>query len=179
MQHPSFSQLEKCSNYNVEIKNNLNFIDELMQNNYYLSIYRIVRYLIPNYTENVEKEIMKYLKINKEIENYQSIVNILEILNCSIRGWRVLEHIISKVDNELIISKIQNIVFNTGVVDGDYGIVNDHIKKAEFLDEISKKTKNRRVREFATKNSQILKTYAGYRKLETQKEFIKESIIKK
>lgn len=142
-----YSNLTECSNYLNERFNNLKMIYELLNENDYYHISNYVHYLIGNYNQDLENDILKYLKENDDRITYEHTLDLLKLLDVSIKAWNIYEYIIIRVDeDDILVKTISSLLFNTGVVSGEYGISEAFNKKAEFLNSI--KSKNSKLNRF-------------------------------
>ena len=87
--------------------------------------------------------------------------------------WKVFEFIISKVEgNDKILNEIDCLLFNTGVVSGEYGIANSFNDKFLFFKSL--KPKDKKVKEFVSKEIKRFKTLYQDEKNRRDKSIIKD-----
>ena len=143
----NYSNLTSCSNFDEERYNNIVLCFELLKQNNYYKISNYIHFLTGGYNEKIEKDIIKYLKEKNDYANYEIAIDMCRMFDVSISCWKICEHIISNIDeNDQMINEIDCIMFNTGVVTGEYGIANAFNEKYLFFSGL--KSKNKKVEKF-------------------------------
>lgn len=169
----SHINLTNSKNYNEERYNNLKLCIELLGENDYYKISNYIHYLIGNYNDELGDDVLKYLKENDNHETYTKIVDLCRLFDVSISCWKIYEYLISKIDqNDKLLNEIECLLFNTGVVSGEYGIANDFYKKHLFFKNLKPKDKN--VKDFV--NKQIIRFKILYQDEKNRQD--KDMIIK-
>ena len=165
--------LTNCSNYSEERYNNLSLCMEILEKNDYYKISNYIHYLIGEYNDELGSDILKYLNENDNYETYIKVIDLCRLFDVSTSCWKVFEFIISKVDeNDKILDEIDCLLFNTGVVSGEYGLANSFYDKSLFLKSL--KPKDKRVKEFVNKEIKNFKTLYQVEKNIRDKNIIKE-----
>ena len=168
----SYMNLTSCCNYKKERYNNLKLCMELLEENDYYKISNYIYYLIGKYNDELSNDILKYLKANDNYNNYVKVIKLCELFDASISCWKIFEYIILKVDsNDELLNKIDCLLFNTGVVTGEYGLANSFNNKYNFFKNL--KSKNRKVKDFV--NKQITRFRILYQNEKNKRD--KETII--
>ena len=146
----SHINLTNSCNFNEERFNNLKLCMELLDENEYYKISNYIHYLIGDYTDELKDDILKYLKENDNYDSYKKVVDLCRLFDRPISCWKIYEYIISKVDpNDKLLDEIDCLLFDTGVVVGEYGIANAFYDKQKFLKNL--KPKDKKVKEFVAK----------------------------
>lgn len=146
----SHINLTDSSNYNEEKYNNLKLCMELLKANDYYKISNYIHYLIGKYNDELGGDILKYLKENDNYDSYTKVIDLCRLFDASLSCWKIYEYIISKIDsNDKLLNEIDCLLFNTGVVTGEYGIANSFNEKYMFFKGL--KSKNKKVKEFVNK----------------------------
>lgn len=170
-----YINLTKCNNYNEERYNNLSLCIELLSYNNYYKISNYIHYLIGEYNDELGEDILKYLEYNNNYNNYINVVNLCRLLDVSIPCWKIYEFIISMIDPEdKLIDEIDCLLFNTGVVSGEYGIANAFHEKYLFFKEL--KPRKKKVKEFVNKEIERFEILYQSEKNRIDKDKIKEEI---
>lgn len=142
----SHINLTDCGNYNEERYNNLKLCMELLKENYYYKISNYVHYLIGGYNDQLVDDIIEYLKENDNYDTYARVIDLCRLFDVSISFWKIYEYIISKIDiNDKLLNEIDCLLFDTGVVSGEYGIANSFYKKHIFFKSLKPKDKKVKV----------------------------------
>lgn len=143
----SYINLTKSSNFNEERFNNLKLCIELLKENDYYKISNYIHYLIGEYTDELGNDILEYLKENDDYEKYEVVIDLCKLFDRSIACWKIYEYIISKIDSkDKLLDEIDCLLFNTGVVTGEYGIANSFYNKYKFFNNL--KPKDKKVKAF-------------------------------
>lgn len=146
----SYINLTDSSNYNEEKYNNLKLCMELLKENDYYKISNYIHYLIGKYNDELGDDILRYLKENDNYDSYTKVIDLCRLFDASLSCWKIYEYIISKIDsNDKLLNEIDCLLFNTGVVTGEYGIANSFNEKYMFFKGL--KLKNKKVKEFVNK----------------------------
>lgn len=170
-----YTNLTKCSNYNVERYNNLLLCMEILEKNDCYKVSNYIHYLIGEYTEEVGDDVLKYLNENDNYETYTNVINLCRLFDVSISCWKIFEFIVSKVDeNDKLLNEIDCLFFNTGVVSGKYGIANSYYDKYMFFKLL--KPKNKKVKCFVAKEIETFKILYQEEKNTRDKEIIKDEV---
>ena len=153
----SHINLTECKNYNEERYNNLSLCIELLSQNDYYKISNYIHYLVGDYNDKLGEDILKFLEKNDTYDNYKNVIDLCRLFDVSIECWKIYEFIISRIelDDELL-DEIECLLFNTGVVNGEYGIANSFYNKHVFFKKI--KSKDEKVRQFVNKQVTRFKT---------------------
>ena len=148
--------LAYCSNFNEERYNNLVLCLELLKKNNCYKISNYIHYLIGEFNKKLEEDILKYLIENDNYDSYINVINICRLFDVSTSCWKIYEHIISNIDtNDKLLDEIDCLLFNTGVVTGEYGIANSFNDKYNFFKNI--KSKDKKVNNFIKKEASRFK----------------------
>lgn len=146
----SYINLTNCSNYNEEKYNNLKLCLDLLKENDYYKISNYIYYLIGGYNDKLCDDIITYLKENDNYETYARVINLCKLFDVSTSCWKIYEYIISKIDiNDKLLDEIECLLFNTGIVSGEYGIANSFYNKHIFFKKL--KPKDKKVGDFVNK----------------------------
>ena len=146
----SHINLTGSSNYNEEKYNNLKLCMELLKANDYYKISNYIHYLIGEYNDELGDDVLEYLKENDNYDSYTKVIDLCRLFDASLSCWKIYEYIISKIDsNDKLLNEIDCLLFNTGVVTGEYGIANSFNEKYMFFKDL--KSKNKKVKEFVNK----------------------------
>lgn len=146
----SHINLTDSSNYNEEKYNNLKLCMELLKENDYYKISNYIHYLIGKYNNELGDDILQYLKENDNYDSYTKVIDLCRLFDASLSCWKIYEYITSKIDsNDKLLNEIDCLLFNTGVVTGEYGIANSFNEKYMFFKGL--KSKNKKVKEFVNK----------------------------
>ncbi len=171
----SHSNLTQCSNYSEERYNNLSLCMDILENNDYYKVSNYIHYLIGEYNDELGNDILKYLNENNNYETYTKVIDLCRLFDVSISYWKIFEFIISRVDsNDKILNEIDCLLFDTGVVSGEYGIANSFSDKCTFFKTV--KSKNKNVKEFVNKEIKRFKALYQDEKNRTDKNIIKDEI---
>lgn len=163
--------LTECKNYNIERYKNLSFCFEMLRENEWYKISNYIHYLIGEYSKELEMNILKYLKENDNYDSYSIAIDLCRIFNASISCWNIYEYIVSKVElNDKLLNEIECLLFNTGVVTGEYGLANSFKEKYEFFKNL--KPRNQKVKDFVKKEISRFKNLYQDEKNKTDKELI-------
>lgn len=169
----SHINLTDCSNYNEERYNNLSLCMEILEKNDYYKISNYIHYLIGEYNDELGNDILEYLNKNDNYETYTKVIDLCKLFDVSTSCWKVFEFIISKVDkNDKILNEIDCLLFNTGVVSGEYGIANSFNDKYLFFKSL--KPKDKKVKDFVSKEIKRFKTLYQDEKNRRDKSIIKD-----
>lgn len=169
----SHINLTSCSNYNEERYNNLSLCMEFLEKNHYYKISNFIHYLIGKYNDELGSDILKYLKENDNYETYTQVIDLCRLFDVSTQCWKIFEFIISRVDeNDKILNEIDCLLFNTGVVSGEYGIANSFNNKYLFFKSL--KSKNKKVKNFLNNEIKRFKTLYQEEKNKRDKNIIKD-----
>ena len=123
---------------------------ELLKANDYYKISNYIHYLIGEYNDELGDDVLEYLKENDNYDSYTKAIDLCRLFDASLSCWKIYEYIISKIDsNDKLLNEIDCLLFNTGVVTGEYGIANSFNEKYMFFKGL--KSKNKKVKEFANK----------------------------
>ena len=167
----SHINLTDCSNYNDERFNNLSLCMELLEKNEYYKISNYIHYLIGYYNDELKNDILKYLNENDNYKTYTNVINLCKILDASTSCWEIFEFIISRVDeNDKILNEIDCLLFNTGVLSGEYGIASSFNNKYLFFESL--RSKNPKVKKFVNKEIKRFKTLYQVEKNKRDKSII-------
>lgn len=167
--------LKECSNYKEELENNLMLCIKILNKKPFYKVSQFVRYLLGDFDNDIEKKLINILSNKNDNATLKSILNICRILSVSVDGWHIYEKIIELLDaDDKLLREISCLLFDTGVVSGEYGIANSFKSKYDFLKTI--KSKNENVNLFV--KNQIKRFEALYKseKMETDKEIIKRRV---
>ncbi len=155
--------IKRAKNLNDEFNNNLNWIIKLINKNKFniYPISEVSKLLLGKYNKKIEQLLLK--KINKKKISINQCITIIWLLkmfddwfNVSI----VAKEIIRKYgDNEEVKNEIECLLFNTGVVSGEYGLADSFKEKANLMKEWEK-DKNKKVKEFARENNKMFESYS-------------------
>ena len=146
----SHINLTGSSNYNEEKYNNLKLCMELLEANDYYKISNYIHYLIGEYNDELGEDVLEYLKENDNYDSYTKVIDLCRLFDASLSCWKIYEYIISKIDfNDKLLNEIDCLLFNTGVVTGEYGLANSFNEKYMFFKGL--KSKNKKVKEFVNK----------------------------
>lgn len=146
----SYINLTYCSNYTNERYNNLKLCMTLLKDNCCYKISNYIHYLIGKYNDQLGNDIIIYLEKNDNYDAYITAINLCKLFDVSISCWKIYEYIISKVDiNDKLLNQIDCLLFNTGIVSGEYGIANSFYDKHIFFKNL--KPKNKKVKDFVNK----------------------------
>lgn len=168
-----YANLTTCNNYKEERYNNLKLCIELLSENNYYKISNYIYYLLGEYNDELCSDILKYLKENDNYDNYVKVIDLCRLFDVSISCWEIYEYIISKIaTNDELLNDIECLVFNTGVVTGEYGIANSFHDKYIFFKNL--KPKDKKVKEFI--NKEIVRFKILYQDEKNKKD--KNKIIK-
>ena len=169
----SHINLTDCSNYNEERYDNLSLCMEILEKNDYYKISNYIHYLIGEYNDELGNDILEYLNKNDNYETYTKVIDLCKLFDVSTSCWKVFEYIISKVDeNDKILNEIDCLLFNTGVVSGEYGIANSFNDKYLFFKSL--KPKDKKVNDFVSKEIKRFKTLYQDEKNRRDKSIIKD-----
>lgn len=169
----SHINLTDCSNYKEERYSNLSLCMEILEENDYYKISNYIHYLIGEYNDELDNDILEYLNENDNYETYTKVIDLCRLFDVSTSCWKVFEFIISKVDeNDKILNEIDCLLFNTGVVSGEYGIANSFNDKYLFFKSL--KPKDKKVKEFVSKEIKRFKTLYQDEKNRRDKSIIKD-----
>lgn len=169
----SHINLTDCSNYSEERYNNLLLCMDILKENNYYKISNYIHYLIGEYNDELGSDILKYLSENDNYETYTKVIDLCRLFDASTSCWKVFEFIISKVDeSDKILNEIDCLLFNTGVVSGEYGIANAFNDKSLFFKFL--RPKNKKVKEFVDKEVKRFKTLYQIEKNKRDKSIIKD-----
>lgn len=169
----SHINLTDCSNYKEERYSNLSLCMEILEENDYYKISNYIHYLIGEYNDELGNDILEYLNENDNYETYTKVIDLCRLFDVSTSCWKVFEFIISKVDeNDKILNEIDCLLFNTGVVSGEYGIANSFNDKYLFFKSL--KPKDKKVKEFVSKEIKRFKTLYQDEKNRRDKSIIKD-----
>lgn len=169
----SHINLTDCSNYNEERYDNLSLCMEILEKNDYYKISNYIYYLIGEYNDELGNDILEYLNKNDNYETYTKVIDLCKLFDVSTSCWKVFEYIISKVDeNDKILNEIDCLLFNTGVVSGEYGIANSFNDKYLFFKSL--KPKDKKVKDFVSKEIKRFKTLYQDEKNRRDKSIIKD-----
>ena len=169
----SHINLTDCSNYKEERYSNLSLCMEILEENDYYKISNYIHYLIGEYNDELGNDILEYLNENDNYETYTKVIDLCRLFDVSTSCWKVFEFIISKVDeNNKILNEIDCLLFNTGVVSGEYGIANSFNDKYLFFKFL--KPKDKKVKEFVSKEIKRFKTLYQDEKNRRDKSIIKD-----
>jgi hypothetical protein len=169
----SHLNLTDCNNFNKERYNNLSLCMDILEKNHYYKISNYIHYLIGEYNEELGNDILKYLNENDKYETYSKVIDLCGLFDASTSCWKIFEFIISKVDvNDKILNEIDCLLFNTGVVSGEYGIANSFNNKCIFFKAL--KPKNKKVKEFVNKEIKRFKLLYQVEKNKVDKNLIKD-----
>ena len=142
-----YISLADCSNYNEERYNNLSLCMEFLEKNDCYKISNYIHYLIGEYNDELGIDILKYLNENDNYNTYTNVINLCKILGTSISCWKIFEFIIQRVEeNDEILNEIDCLLFDTGVVLGEYGLADAFNNKYLFLKSL--KPKNDKLKKF-------------------------------
>lgn len=146
---------------------------EILEENDYYKISNYIHYLIGEYNDELGNDILEYLNENDNYETYTKVIDLCRLFDVSTSCWKVFEFIISKVDeNNKILNEIDCLLFNTGVVSGEYGIANSFNDKYLFFKFL--KPKDKKVKEFVSKEIKRFKTLYQDEKNRRDKSIIKD-----
>lgn len=166
--------LAYCSNFNEERYNNLVLCLELLKKNNCYKISNYIHYLIGEFNKKLEEDILKYLIENDNYDSYVNVINLCRLFDVSTSCWKIYEHIISNIDtNDKLLDEIDFLLFNTGVVTGEYGIANSFNDKYNFFKNI--KSKDKKVNNFIKKEASQFKDLYQNEKNKVDKEIIKNN----
>lgn len=169
----SHINLTDCSNYKEERYSNLSLCMEILEENDYYKISNYIHYLIGEYNDELGNDILEYLNENDNYETYIKVIDLCRLFDVSTSCWKVFEFIISKVDeNDKILNEIDCLLFNTGIVSGEYGIANSFNDKYLFFKSL--KPKDKKVKEFVSKEIKRFKTLYQDEKNRRDKSIIKD-----
>lgn len=143
----SHINLTECSNFDVERYNNLQLCIDILKSNDYYKVSNYIHYLVGEFNETLCEDILKYLNENDNYETYEIIIDLCRLFDASLACWKIYEYIIMKIDsNDKLINEIDCLLFNTGVVSGEYGIADSFYNKYLYFKGI--KTKNEKLKLF-------------------------------
>lgn len=169
----SHINLTDCSNYKEERYSNLSLCMDILEENDYYKISNYIHYLIGEYNDEIGNDILEYLNENDNYETYTKVIDLCKLFDVSTSCWKVFEFIISKVDEkDKILNEIDCLLFNTGVVSGEYGIANSFNDKYLFFKSL--KPKDKKVKEFVSKEIKRFKTLYQDEKNRRDKSIIKD-----
>lgn len=169
----SHINLTDCSNYSEERYNNLSLCIEILEKNDYYKISNYIHYLIGEYNDELGSDILKYLNENDNYETYTKVIDLCRLFDASTSCWKIFEFIISRVEeSDKILNEIDCLLFNTGVVSGEYGIANAFNDKCLFFKSL--KPKNKKVKEFVNKEIKRFKNLHQIEKNRRDKSIIKD-----
>lgn len=166
--------LSDCSNFNKERYNNLVLCLQLLKKNNCYKISNYIHYLIGEFNKNLEEDILKYLIENDNYDSYINVINLCRLFDTSTSCWKIYEHIISNIDSDdKLLDEIDCLLFNTGVVTGEYGIANSFNEKYNFFKNV--KSKDKKVNDFIKTESSRFKVLYQNEKNKVDKEIIKNN----
>lgn len=146
---------------------------EILEENDYYKISNYIHYLIGEYNDELGSDILEYLNENDNYETYTKVIDLCRLFDVSTSFWKVFEFIISRVEkNDKILNEIDCLLFNTGVVSGEYGIASSFNDKYLFFKSL--KPKNKKVKEFVSKEIKRFKTLYQDEKNRSDKSIIKD-----
>ncbi len=143
----NFVDLSNCSNFSVELLNNISLCIEILKEkeHYYKSNY--IRYLLGDYNSNIEKSIIEYLSKCDDNKDYEAVIRLCRIFDVSLSCWKIYEEIISKLDyDDKLLNEIDSNLFS-GVFSGEDGLANSFNEKYEFFKNL--KSRNNKIKKFA------------------------------
>lgn len=169
----SHINLTDCSNYKEERYSNLSLCMEILEENDYYKISNYIHYLIGKYNDELGNDILEYLNENDNYETYTKVIDLCRLFAVSTSCWKVFEFIISKVDeNDKILNEIDCLLFDTGVVSGEYGIANSFNNKYLFFKSL--KPKDKKLKKFVSEEIKRFKTLYQDEKNRRDKSIIKD-----
>ena len=148
IKHPLKMYISSCDNYEVERKNNVLFILELLKKYEYIDIYKYVDDLIEKNDKNIVKDLISIILCDFSKETLLAMAKLLCELELGVSAWDIDKMILIRSNDEVIEKKIFNSLIDFGVVHSFAETYENRIK--EFK-KIKKKEKNERLDKFLGK----------------------------
>jgi hypothetical protein len=167
-----YSTLADCNNFEEERLFNIELCINILKDNSLYKISNYIYFLLGDYNEALENDMIKILDNCKE-EEIPLIIKLCELFDDAIECWNIYEAILKQNDNDnQIISEIKSSFYNFRAVYGKNGISQEYYRKLQFFKE--KRSENNQVNMFIKEMKKDFENLYNDRKAKDIKEDIKE-----